>query len=446
MIVRWFQVLILLVFVSVSPAYSTQVAVLLDVKGAIGPASSDYIEQGLKKAQERKADLVILRIDTPGGLDTSMRGIIQNILKSPIPVVTYVAPSGARAASAGTYILYASHIAAMAPGTNLGAATPIQLGEGSPLPLPTGEKGKQTEKSKHPTLSDKAVSDAVAYAKGLAEYHGRNAVWIERAVKEAASASAQEALRENVIEVVADDPQHLLKQLHGRQVRVQNKVKTLDTSNMVIVEVEPDWRNELLALVTNPNIAYILLIVGVYGLIFEFMNPGAIAPGVFGAIFLLLGLYALHLLPINYAGLALMLLGIAFMVAEAFAPSFGILGFGGIIAFVIGSVMLLDTDVPGFGVSWPLIGGFAASCAFFSVFVLGLAIKARQRPIVTGAQEMVGACGEVLTWEKNKGTVRVHGESWAAVSPEGLKKGALICVIECKGLTLTVMPREDKGD
>jgi len=325
-----------------APAQELDRAILLQVQGSISPATSDYVVRGLEHAAEQGAALAILRLDTPGGLDSAMREIIQAILGAPAPVVTFVAPSGARAASAGTYILYASHVAAMAPGTNLGAATPVELGGSTPLPQRPVSPGtpEQARQGETDALGAKRVNDAVAFIRSLAQLRGRNADWAEQAVREAASLPAQDALALGVIDLVAADTQELLAKLHGRTVQVLGRSRVLDTEDIVVVPREPDWRNRLLAVITDPNVAYLLLILGVYGLIFEFISPGFILPGVVGAIALLLGLYALHILPINYAGLGLMLLGLAFMVAEAFAPSFGVLGIGGAIAFIVGSLLL----------------------------------------------------------------------------------------------------------
>ncbi len=360
-------------------------AVLLEIKGPIGPATSDYIGRGLEKARERGAQVVILRVDTPGGLDTSMREIIQDMLTSPLPVIVYVAPGGARAASAGTYILYASTVAAMAPGTNLGAATPVQIG-GAPPPAPdkergedkgrkeNGEKGEDSGKTEskpakpapHPTMTDKVLNDAVAYIRSLAQMRGRNAEWAEKAVTEAASLAAEEALKAGVIDLVAGDLKELLEKVDGRKVTVLNQETELHTAGADIVAMEPAWRNKLLAAITNPNLAYIRLLICLHGLLIEFANLGFVAPGVIGAISLFLGLFALHLLPINFAGAGLILLGLAFMVAEAFVPAFGALGIGGVVAFVIGSLLLLDTDLPGYCVSWQVIAAIVGTTRAFS--------------------------------------------------------------------------------
>jgi membrane-bound serine protease (ClpP class) len=437
-------------------AKDPRVAVLLDVAGPIGPATAHYLHGGLEKAQEQGASLVVLRMDTPGGLDVSMREIIQDILASAIPVVTYVAPSGARAASAGTYILYASHVAAMAPGTTVGAATPVQIG-GTPTPFPKPNEGEPKPEpeagdaeerpeafQRHPTMADKAVSDAVAYIRSLAQMRGRNAEWAEKAVREAASLTSEEALKEGVIDVLAQSTDDLLARLDGRAVSVRGKMQTLDTGNLTLREIEPDWRSRFLAVITNPNVAYILMILGIYGLILEFYSPGMIVPGVTGAISLLVALYAFHVLPINYAGLALLLLGIALMTAEAFVPSFGALGIGGAAAFVIGSVMLLETDVPGYGISWLLIGSIALVSSGIFVLVMMLLVRARRRAVVTGPEEMIGSKGRVIEWSDRGGRVRVHGEIWEARASKPLQQGQEVRVANIDGLTLIVEPEANR--
>ncbi|MEE9140387.1 MAG: nodulation protein NfeD [Alphaproteobacteria bacterium] len=461
--------LVLTLFLALMPAFllgaeAERSAVLLDIKGPIGPPTSDYVHRGLEDARDMGAAVVILRMDTPGGLDTSMREIVQDILASPVPVITYVAPSGARAASAGTYILYASHVAAMAPGTNLGAATPVQIG-GAPEPSRPPERPRKPDEGEngeaengeadeekgaeeapprpHPTMAEKAVSDAVAYIRSLAELHGRNAEWAEKAVREAASLSAQEALKAGVVDLVAGDLDELLQKADGRTVTVLNEERRLSTAGLTVVEIEPDWRTKLLAVITNPNIAYIMLMLGMYGLILEFSNPGAVVPGVVGAILLLLGLYALQLLPVNYAGLALILLGVAFMVAEAFVPAFGILGIGGVIAFIIGSVILLDTDVPGYRIYLPVIIAVAATSGVFFMVVIGMAIKARQRPVVSGPEELIGSYGQVAEWAGREGRVRVHSETWGASATRPLEPGSRIRVAGRDGLILIVEPADE---
>ena len=374
-------------------------------------------------------------MDTPGGLDTAMRDIIQAILASRVPVAVYVAPSGARAASAGTYILYASHVAAMAPGTNLGAATPVEIGGGPDKP------------SSRSVLANKQTQDAAAYLRGLAQLRGRNAEWAERAVREAVSLSADEALKQNVIEVVATDVPGLLAQLDGRTVTVMGQARILATRGAVIVDFEADWRTNVLAAITNPSIALLLMTIGVYGLVFEFMNPGYMAPGVIGAICLLLGLYALQLLPVNYAGLALIALGLVFMGAEAFLPSFGILGLGGIFAFIVGAMMLIDTELPGYGIPPVLIGVLAVASALLLTGTTRLALLTRRRPVVSGAAVLIGQMvmvESVSAANEREGRVRIEGELWQAVSSRPLRPSQTVKVLARKGLTLVVVPTDEQ--
>jgi len=417
----------------------------LTIEEAIGPATDDYIERALEIAAQQQAELVVIRMDTPGGLDTAMRGIIKNITNSSVPVASYVAPTGARAASAGTYILYASHIAAMAPGTNLGAATPVQIGGISP-PDTIG-KDKNDKKGKPATdtndaMKNKVINDAVAYIRGLAQLHDRNQEWAEKAVREAASLPASEALKLNVIDIVASSMADLLKQVDGRKIKVQGEQRTLNTAGLLIRPIDPDWRSRLLSVITNPNIAYILMLIGIYGLILEFSNPGAIVPGTVGAIALLLALYSFQLLPINYAGMGLILLGIALMVGEAFQPSFGILGIGGVVAFVIGSIIFIDTDVPGFGINIAVIATFAVTSALVFIVVMGMAIKARRRKVVSGLEELIGGEAIVIKDFYHKGTVSIHSETWQAFSNTPLHKDQKVKVTSIKGLTLQVEPLE----
>ena len=447
----------------VGVAHAAGPVVVLEIEGPIGPASADYLERSLASAVEREASLVVIEIDTPGGLDTSMRHMIKNILASPVPVAMYVAPSGARAASAGVYMLYASHIAAMAPGTNLGAATPVQIGVTPPPSQPADEprKGDKSDKSdgkdakesnkavprNEESMRAKQVNDAAAYLRGLAQMRGRNAEWAERAVRESVSLSAEEAVKEKVVDLMASDRTELLARLDGRSVSVAGSERKLLTKDAAVVELLPDWRTRLLGIITNPTVAMILMLIGVYGILFEFYNPGFVAPGVIGGIALLTGLLSLHLLPIDYAGLALMLLGIGFMVAEAFLPSFGILGIGGVVAFVFGGILLIDTDAPGFGLPiGALVGAAAGSFAIIAGIGM-LAARARTRPVVSGREHMVGATGVVLDTNTVQTFARVHGEMWQVQSSQPLAAGERVRVTGIDGLILTVVPDqpEPKG-
>ena len=415
----------------------------LTIDEAIGPATDDYIRRALETAASQRAELVVIRIDTPGGLDSAMRGIIKNITNSIVPVASYVSPTGARAASAGTYILYASHIAAMAPGTNLGAATPVQIGGFSP-PEPKGmpKKDMPVEENEKSAMKQKVINDAVAYIRSLAELHGRNQDWAEKAVREAASLPASEALSLQVIDIIASGMEDLLKQVDGREVLVLGHKRTLHVAGLPIREIAPDWRTRLLSVITNPNLAYILMLIGIYGLILEFSNPGAIVPGTVGAISLLLALYAFQLLPINYAGMALILLGVALMVGEAFEPSFGILGIGGVVAFVFGSIILIDTEAPGFGIDISVILTFAVLSALIFIFVIGMAIKARRKKVVSGLEELLGGEATVINDFDQQGTVSIHSEHWQARSKTPLNSGQLVKVTGIKGLILEVEPVE----
>jgi membrane-bound serine protease (ClpP class) len=435
---------------------SQRLVAAIDIKGAIGPATSDYFTRAIDKARAMGASAIVVRMDTPGGLSSAMRSIIQDIITAPAPVITYVTPGGARAASAGTYILYASHVAAMAPGTNLGAATPVPLKS----PLPGGgkpkkddkpsKKDKKGEKDKDegakPAVEDasrrKAINDARAYIRSLAQMRGRNVEWAEKSVSEAASLSSEEALKANVIDLVADNMADLLAKADGRVVKLPAGETKIATKGAVVRDIPVDWRAELLAVITNPNIAYILLLAGIYGIFFEFYNPGTIFSGVIGAICLVLALYALQLLPVNYAGLGLIILGVLFMSAEVMMPSFGALGFGGIVALVIGSVILIDTDAPGFGLSWVVIGPVVAVSAVISFTVFGMAAKAWKRPVVSGREAMIGALDRVLDWSGNEGRVRVRSEVWRARADTTFAAGEEVRITALDGLVLVVGPAD----
>lgn len=418
--------------------------VVVPLTGAIGPATADFVGRALTRAADEHAQLVVLTIDTPGGLDVSMRRIIKDILASPVPVASFVAPSGARAASAGTYILYASHLAAMAPGTNLGAATPVNLAtpEAAPKEPAAKEKGAKAadSASEASAMARKQLQDASAYIRSLAQLRGRNAQWAERAVREAASLSAEEAVKDHVVDLMADDVRDLLAKVDGREITTASGKHTLATRDATIVTIEPDWRTRFLGVVTDPSVALLLLMAGVYLLIIEFTTPGMMVPGVLGAICLLTGLFALQMLPISYAGLGLVLLGVAFMVAEAFYPTFGSLGIGGVVAFAIGAVMLMDTDVPGFGISPVLIGALAIVSVLFMLVIAGVALRARRQPITTGSEGLVGSVGVALDDIEAEGWVRVHGEQWRVRSAVPLARGQEVRVTARDGLVLAVEP------
>lgn len=442
--------------------------VVLELDGAIGPATSDFVLRGMRDAQAAGARLVILRLDTPGGLDSSMRDIIRAILASPVPVATYVAPGGAHAASAGTYILYASHLAAMAPGTNLGAATPVQIG-GLPMPgdsdTPAGGPGQKPEdkqadeqaKDREPEqppaqpavdpkspMERKLVNDARAYLRALAQLRKRNVEWADEAVTQGASLSAEEALQRGVIDFIAGDVADLLRQAHGRVVRIAQEDRTLTTANAGVYTVSPDWRNRLLAVITNPQVAYILLLLGVYGLFFELSNPGSLVPGVLGGISLLLALFAFQVLPINYAGLALLILGLLFMIGEVFVPSFGALGLGGMVAFVVGSLILWDESGPGYEIPLGLIFGFALASAVLLIGLSTMLARQRRRPPVSRTAALDGASGVVLeSFVEGQGWVRVQGETWRARSAELLQPGDPVRVTGRDGLVLLVQANKE---
>jgi membrane-bound serine protease (ClpP class) len=424
--------------VSAADAQKPHVEVLV-IDGMINPATAEFFSHGLAQAQARNASLLVLELDTPGGLDTSMRAMIKEILNSTIPVATWVGPAGARAASAGTYILYASHVAAMAPASNLGAATPIAIGPQAPeppQPAPSGRPG--SESGPLDTLHEKMVNDAAAYLRSLAQLRGRNADFAEKAVRQAHSMSAQEALRAGVIDLIAKDVDDLLKQLDGREVTVGSSKVKLALAGAEVQTLHPDWRTGVLAVLSNPTVALVLMMLGVYGLFIEVVHPGMALPGVAGAICLLLGLYALHLLPVNWAGVALILLGTALMIAEVFLPTFGVVGVGGLVALIVGGMMLINSEGGGLTIPFPFLAGMAlVSAAVFFGFGT-FALRARRRPIVSGREGLVGAEG-VVTWVDEQGAwARVQGASWRVRSREPLMAGASVRVDKVDGLTLEV--------
>jgi len=439
--------LLLALLLACQSVLASNKAYLVEVDGAIGPVSQDLIIRTLEKANAESVHLVILEMNTPGGLDHSMRKIISAILASRVPVVTYVSPPGSRAASAGTYILYASHIAAMSPATNLGAATPVQIGGLPKVPdMPTTPVGKDEKPTATPaekpksSMDKKIINDATAYIKGLAKLRGRNEEWAEQAVREAVSLTSVEALEMNVIDILATDLADLFIQLQGREVRTNSGVLTLVTEALTVERITPDWRSRLLSIITNPNVAYILMLIGIYGLIIEFSNPGSILPGVTGAISLLLALYAFQILPINYAGLALVAVGLTFIIAEVFISSGGILGIGGVIAFVIGSIILFDDE--NLAVSLPLIGGTAAVAAGFMFWVLNNLARMRRKKVVSGMEYMIGLVGEAMQDFTGEGRVHIEGESWLAKCNEPLKAGQKVRINAVDHLVLQVSPVE----
>jgi len=461
---------VLLAFFGALHAQAAGKVVVLDVKGAIGVPTAEYLESGFEHARDTGADLVVLRLDTPGGLLSSTRDIIQSILSSPVPVATYVSPSGARADSAGTYILLASHVAAMAPTTHIGAATPVSItGEGDlPAPMDDAPPVEEPADESDPesaaedadeaepaesrdaspnrsgsAMDNKVLNDAIAYIRSLAERHGRNADWAESAVRDAATLTANEALEQNVIEIIADDIEDLLGQIDGREVNAGGLDVTLAVAGADIETFEPSWRLKLLSVLANPEVVLILGMIGLYGLMYEGWNPGAIVPGVVGVICLLLAAYGLQVLPVNYAGLALLIVGVALMVAEAFAPSFGALGLGGIIAFVIGAIIMFDAGVPGYGISLAFVAAVAVSGAAAIVWSLSYILKLRRRGAVSGKGSIEGGVGTAMSDFTGDGKVWLEGEAWAAHSTESIRDGQAVRVLRMEGLTLHVEPLTD---
>ncbi len=425
--------LFLLLFLPLIAADS--VVVKVEIRGAISPASSTVLNGALTAAKEQRAEALLIELDTPGGLSSSMREMIQAITNSSIPVITYVAPRGARAASAGTYLLYASHVAAMSPGTNLGAATPISLMQ-PPKQLDTNTSAKATAEKK-------AVNDAVAYITSLAQMNDRNVTWAINAVESAESLSAEDALKLGVIDLIANDTASLLEKVDGQSVKLLGATAELQTKESTIVTFEADWKSRFLSIITDPNIAYILLLIAMYGIFFELMNPGAIVPGVIGVISGVIALYALNMIPFNYAGLLLIILGIAFMVAEVFVSGFGILGIGGVVAFAFGSLLLFDADTLGSSVSLPLVIAFSLVSLAFFILVMRLFIRSRAAKVVTGAEEMIGAVAEVLEEDEKGYRVHCHGETWLAESDSTLSVGQKVQVVELDGLVLHIKPIEE---
>ncbi|MEX2495454.1 MAG: nodulation protein NfeD [Woeseia sp.] len=458
---RTLAIVAALLLAAASPVRAQGTAVLLDLEGALGVATAEYITGGIEDAQEADAALVIIRMDTPGGLMEPMRDIVSTILASSVPVVTYVSPAGARADSAGTFILLASHVAAMAPTTHVGAATPVSLGGGGGQESPPEEEqpssrqnGGEGEKSREDSETDEArdapvpgsamdrkvMNDAIAYIRGLANAHGRNADWAEKAVREAATLTAEGALELNVIDLIAISQSELLSAIDGREVTVNNETVTLETEGLAIQHIEPSWRIKILTTISNPEIALLLVLIGIYGLLFEGYNPGAIVPGVVGVIALLLAAYALQVIPVNYAGLALIIVGIGLIAAEAFVPSFGALGLGGIAAFIFGAIMMFDSGVPGFEISLAFVFVFAAVMGATVLLTVTYILKLHRRGAVSGSGSIVGGTGTAMQDFTGEGKVWLEGESWHAVSSEPVRKDQPVVVRSIEGLTLHVEP------
>jgi membrane-bound serine protease (ClpP class) len=441
-------VVCILAFASISVRADGSV-VALDIKGAIGVAKAEYVLSGIEHAESINAELIIIAIDTPGGLMAPMRDIVQAILGSDVPVAVYVTPAGARADSAGTYILLASHIAAMTPTTHLGAATPVPLvgGEGVPEDIADDDSGDDTRQAPASggAMERKVMNDAVAYIRSLAERHGRNAEWAEKAVRDAATLTAREALEQNVVDYLAEDRGELLRQLDGAEIKVNSETLTLSTSDVVIEDYVPNWRIKILSAIANPETVLLLGIIGLYGLMYEGWNPGAIVPGVVGVICLLLAAYALQVLPVNYAGLALIVVGLALMTAEAFAPSFGALGLGGIAAFVFGAIMMFDSGIPGFGISITFVVIVAAVFALLFIWLVSYLLRLRKRGAVSGKESILGGTATAMQDFTDEGMVWLEGESWTAHSAVAIEKDQQVIVVAMDGLTLTVTPLAATG-
>ncbi len=398
-----------------------------ELDGVISPASCSYLLRTIEFAEDHDALCLILKLDTPGGLDISMREITKKILNAEIPIVVYVAPKGARAASAGVFILYASHIAAMAPGTNVGAAHPVSIG---------GEKVDSV-------MAEKVTNDAVAYLTAIAKERHRNEKWAEKSIRESASIDAETALKLNVCEIIAEDEDDLITQLNGWVAEVKEERRILNTEASPVRRITMNLKERLLLLLTNPNIAYILLLLGIYGLFFELRNPGMIFPGVVGGICIILGFYALHLLPVNYAGVALILLSAILFILEIYITSGGLLTVGAVISLVLGSLILFESDVPFFRVSWEVIMIAVVIIAAFFIFLLSLGIRAQFKKRQTGKEGIIGEVGVAKTDIKpSGGTVFVHGEYWNAMSDKSIRKGCRVKVIDVEEMVLKVEQTE----
>lgn len=415
---------------------------VLTMSGAISPAFSDYLEQGLAKARELNAQLVVIKLDTPGGLLTSTRDMVSAILESDIPVAVWVTPSGAHAASAGTFLLYAAHIAAMDSGTNVGAATPIQMG-GPMGPAPPDDKNDNEDNPIGNSAHErKAIEDTAAFIRGLAELRGRNAEWGELAVTEAKSLTATEALEANVIDLIATSQDDLLNNVDGKAIALKNApTLTLDLADAPVVDMKPDIRTHILSFLSDPNVAFILLTIGIYGFILEFYNPGTMIPATVGAICLIAGLFALNILPVNMAGVILLVVGILLMIAEALVPSFGILGIGGVAAFILGATFMFDQEsMPGLVLDMGLVWGMALLGVLIVLLVVWLAVNSFKQKATTGQESLIGHSGKIVAWGGEEGHIHIRGETWSARTESGapLEPGAKAEVVAIDGLTLVV--------
>lgn len=421
-------IILFLLFFSIPSNSEERHAIVLKVDGVINPVSAEYIINGIKEASASNAEILIIQLDTPGGLDTSMRLIIKEIMASNVPVAVYVSPSGSRAASAGAFITIAAHVAAMAHGTNIGAAHPVSMG------------GKMDRE-----MSKKVENDAAAYIISLAKKRGRNEVWAEKAVRKSVSISEDEAKKENVIDLVAENIDLLLKELNGRKVEVVSGSKTVNTEGIKLRHIEMTLRQKILDALSNPNIAYMLMFLGFYGLFFELSNPGAILPGIVGAISLILAFYSLQALPVNYAGLLLILLSIVLFILEIKVTSYGALTLGGIISLVLGSMMLIESPAPYMKISFYVILPAAIATAAFFIFLVGAGIKAQKKKPTTGKEGLIGETGIAESDIKGEGKVFVHGELWEAYSSEEIKRGSEIVITGVEGLKLTVEAKRLRG-
>lgn len=405
-------------------------AVVATYEGIINPVAAEYLHDAIASAQETGAYVLIIKLDTPGGLDTSMRLIVKDITNAAIPVVVFVAPSGGRAASAGVFITMAAHVAAMSPGTNIGAAHPVAMGGGE---MDT-------------TMKEKVENDSAAYIKSIAEQRGRNVSWAEDAVRKSVSVTEQEALKLKIVDLVADDLPDLLTQLHGRRVALPGGPLTMATAGVEIRPFPMGLRLELLKALSDPNIAYLLMTIGTIGMLAELYNPGAILPGIVGAISLILAFYSLQSLPVNYAGVLLFMLGIVFFVLEATVTSYGLLAIGGVVAMTLGSLMLIKSEAEVFQISWTVIVPVIITTAAVSLFIVGMGVRALRRSPQTGTESMVGAVGVAKTALCPNGKLAIHGELWDAVSDTPVQPGGSAKVLRIEGLTLYVTPSFQKKE